>query len=371
MSATENARVRYAVVGLGNIAQVAILPAFEHARENSELAALVSSDDRKLAQLGEQYGVELRGHYDQLEDLIRRGDIHAVYIALPNTLHREHAERAARAGAHVLCETPMAVTERACTEMMRVAEEAGVKLMVAYRLHFEAANLATIELVRSGAIGEPRFVTAVLSHQVRPDNIRTRVDLGGGALYDLGLYCVNAARYLFRSEPTEAFGYQICGFDDRSRDVDDTTVGILRFPGNRVAQLSVSQGAAAVSELRVVGTNGDVRLEPAFDYRVPLTQYVTVDGKTSHRTFARRDQFAPEIVYFSRCILDGLEPEPSGAEGLADIRALQALVRSAKTCTPVEIAPVLKAKRPDKSLAMRKPPVKERPTVNAPPPSLK
>src|SRR5215216_1022460 len=142
-------RIRYAVVGLGHIAQVAVLPAFAHA-ENSELAALVSDDPEKLEKLGRRYKVKARFSYQQYEECLRSGSVDAVYIALPNHLHRPYAEQAARAGVHVLCEKPMAVTEEDCLSMIRVAEENGVKLMVAYRLHFEEANLKAIELVQGG-----------------------------------------------------------------------------------------------------------------------------------------------------------------------------------------------------------------------------
>src|SRR3954471_15451727 len=144
-------KVRYAVVGLGHIAQVAVLPAFAHA-ENSELAALVSDDPEKLDRLGRRYKVKARFSYDRYDECLRGGDIDAVYIALPNHLHRSYSERAARAGVHVLCEKPMAVTEADCLSMIRVAEENRVKLMIAYRLHFEEANLRVIDLVQQGKL---------------------------------------------------------------------------------------------------------------------------------------------------------------------------------------------------------------------------
>ena len=132
-------KVRYAVVGLGHIAQVAVLPAFAHA-QNSDLAALVSDDPEKLEKLSRRYGVKARFSYDQFEECLRSGVVDAVYITLPNHLHREYTERAARAGVHVLVEKPMAVTEEDCISMIRVARENEVKLMVAYRLHFEEAE---------------------------------------------------------------------------------------------------------------------------------------------------------------------------------------------------------------------------------------
>ena len=173
----ELGRVRYAVVGLGNVAQVAVLPAFAHATENCELVALVSSDREKLEKLGSQYDVPYGGSYDDLELVLETARVQAVYIALPNALHREAALRAARMGVHVLCEKPMAVTEEDCEAMMIGARDFGVKLMVAYRRHFEETNLRTIERIRAGEIGEPRLFSSVFSRQARRGDIRTRGDL--------------------------------------------------------------------------------------------------------------------------------------------------------------------------------------------------
>src|SRR5689334_18347759 len=143
-------KIRYAVVGLGHIAQRAVLPAFAHARSNSELSALVSSDDQKLRQLGRTYGVDVRGHYDDLERCLDGCD--AVYIATPNTEHAEYAVRAAHAGVHVLCEKPLATTDAECDRIIRACREAGVRIMTAYRLHFEPLTLEVLELIRNGRI---------------------------------------------------------------------------------------------------------------------------------------------------------------------------------------------------------------------------
>src|SRR5688500_1404841 len=143
-------QVRYAVVGLGHIAQVAVLPAFGNARRNSRLAALVSGDPVKRDALSRKYEVAKTCGYEQYDELLRSGEIDAVYIALPNSLHCDYAVRAAQAGVHVLCEKPMAVAAEECERMARAARERGVRLMVAYRLHFERANLEAAEIARSG-----------------------------------------------------------------------------------------------------------------------------------------------------------------------------------------------------------------------------
>jgi glucose-fructose oxidoreductase len=362
--------VRYAVVGLGHIAQVAVLPAFAHAAENSEVTALISDDPEKRQKLGRRYKVSELFDYGEYDDALRSGTFDAVYIALPNHLHREYAERAAEAGIHVLCEKPLAVTERDCEAMIYAAERNDVRLMTAYRLHFEEANLRAVELVQSGRLGEPRLFNSTFTLQVKDDDIRFNPrSEGGGVLYDIGIYCINAARYLFQDEPLSAFAVTASGDDPRFKAVEESVAAVLTFPGDRLATFAASFGAADVSSYRVVGSKGDLRMDPAYEYAGEITQTVTVNGRSRDRKFPRRDQFAPELVSFSECVLTGTEPEPSGREGLADVRVIRALYRSAETGRPVELAPFEKSVRPTPDQAIRKPGVRKPPLVNVESPS--
>jgi glucose-fructose oxidoreductase len=363
-------KVRYAVVGLGHIAQVAVLPAFAHA-QNSVISALVSDDSEKLEKLGRKYKVKARFSYDQYDECLRSGVADAVYIALPNHLHRDYSERAARAGVHVLCEKPMAVTEEDCLSMIRVAEENQVKLMIAYRLHFEEANLKAIDIVQSGRLGDPRLFDSVFTMMVKEGDIRLNPrELGGGTLYDIGVYCINAVRNLFGAEPMEVVAFSANKGDQRFLQCEETTSAILRFPGReRLASFTCSFGAADVSSYRVVGTKGELVMDPAYEYAGELKQRVTVDGRTRGRTFAKRDQFAPELVSFSECILSGAAPQPSGWEGLADVRVIRALYRSADTGQPVTLAPFSKDDRPSLDQELSRPPVRQPALVNTEAPS--
>jgi glucose-fructose oxidoreductase len=353
------------VVGLGHIAQIAVLPAFGNARRNSKLAALVSGDPVKLEELGRKYGVERRCSYDGYDALLKSGDIDAVYIALPNSMHCEYSVRAAEAGVHVLVEKPMAVTEEECERMARAARDARVKLMVAYRLHFERANLEAIEVARSGRIGEPRLFSSVFSMPVVPGNIRVKRSLGGGVLYDLGIYCINAARGLFREEPVEVRA----ACSGSIGEVEENVSCILRFPNERLAGFTCSFGAADVSEYRLVGTKGDLAVEPAYEYAVALQHRLTIDGEVKERRFAKRDQFAPELLYFSDCVLKNQDPEPSAEEGLADVRVIRALYRSAQAAGPVELPPFEKRERQSLEQEIRRPPIDKPQTVHTQAPS--
>ena len=223
-------KIRYAVVGLGHIAQVAMLPGFHHA-ENSELVALVSDDEKKRNDLKEKYGVEKTYTYAEFDQCLSSG-VDAVYVAVPNHLHKEYSVRAARAGVHVLCEKPMAVNEAECREMIQAAEQSNVKLMVAYRLHFEKGNLEAINLAQSGKLGELRYFTSEFSQQVADGNIRVGYppEQGGGPVFDMGVYCINAARYLFGEEPIEVLAASDSRSQERFSKTEEMTSFILRFP---------------------------------------------------------------------------------------------------------------------------------------------
>lgn len=365
-------RIRYAVIGQGYIAQGAMLPAFAHATRNSELAALISDDPVKLKELSRMYGVALLGGYDEYDDLTASGEIDAVYIALPNHLHHEYTLRAARAGVHVLCEKPMAVTAGECDRMTRACRKHGVKLMIAYRLHFEKANLTAVEIVKSGKLGDPRIFNSVFTMQVRDaDNIRLREEAGGGALYDIGVYCINAARYLFRDEPEEVLALTAGKDERRFREVDEMASVVMRFPGGRLATFTCSFGAVRGSAYEVIGSRGRLHVEPAFGLAEDLKHIVTVDGKTRERVFPQRDQFAPQLIYFSDCILNDREPEPSGQEGEVDVRIIEAIYKSSKTGRVVVLPRLHKTTRPTIGQEISRPAVDKPRLVHAAGPSGK
>jgi glucose-fructose oxidoreductase len=355
----------YAVVGLGYIAQAAVLPAFAHAR-NSELVALVSDDPVKLDKLGRKYRIERRVHYDQYDGLLRSGEIDAVFIALPNSMHADFTIRAAQAGVHVLCEKPMATTSSECLAMIDAADKGDVKLMIGYRLHFEAGNLDAIGVVRSGRLGEPRIFTSEFTMQVDDDeNIRLEAELGGGPIWDIGIYCINAARYLFRSEPSEVFAMLERNAEGRFSEVEEMATASLRFPDDRLASFTCSFGASDASSYRVIGTRGSLRVEPAYGHAVEVTHHMTLRGRTRHKTYPKRDQFAPELVHFSDCIRSDRTPATSGSEGLNDVRIIETLYESARLGRPLALSLDEPDQRPGPREEIRRPPVAKQPLVHA------
>jgi glucose-fructose oxidoreductase len=279
-------------------------------------------------ELGKKYGVDRLHTYEEYDECLASGGIDAVYIALPNSMHADYTIRAARAGVHVLCEKPLAVTVKECLRMIRES-----------------------------------------SMQVNQGNIRTRPEMGGGTLHDLGIYCINAARYLFRAEPEEVFALSTMGTDQRFAGVDEMTSALLRFPGGRLASFTSSFGAADTSSYRVVGEKGDLLVEPAYEYAEHLKHRLTIGNKVREKTFELRDQFAPELLYFADCIRENREPEPSGKEGLLDVRVIEALQRSAERGRPIRLSGNGADKeRPSLRQEMRKPPVEEKEAERVEPP---
>jgi len=272
-------------------------------------------------------------------------------------LHREYSVRAAQAGVHVLCEKPMAVTEEECRAMIDAAEQARVKLMIAYRLHFEAGNLEAIRLAQSGELGNVRIFTSDFAQQVTEDNIRVTesTDRGGGPVYDMGVYCINAARYLFRDEPTELFATTFNNGEKRFSKVEEMTSVVMRFPNERSATFTCSFGATDLSRYTLIGTEGLLVSDPAYEYAEPIKHRLTIGEKTKTTTFPKRDQFAAEIEYFSDCILQDKEPETSGLEGLADVRIVQKIYESAKAKQVVEVPELPQKERPGKHQEIHRP----------------
>ena len=359
--------LRFAVIGLGHIAQAAVLPAFRHARPYVELAALVSGTKAKLKKLGKRYQVEHLASYADADKLFDSGFVDAVYIATPNTEHTEWVIRAAEAGLQVLCEKPLATSVRDCERMIDACERNNVKLMTAYRLHFERCNLEVAELVRSKRIGKARYFDSQFSMQVKPGNIRTQSELGGGPEWDIGIYCQNAARYVFADEPTQVWATASDSSDPRFAEIPETVHVILKFPGERIANFICSFGAADRSRYEVVGTRGSVVVEPAYEYAEGLGYELTIGEKKKRKKFAKSDQFAAELVYFARCVSRDVRPEPSGKEGLIDVAIIKAIHESIESGQWVELKGTPhKQKRPTLRQEIRRPAVpREPPMVQA------
>jgi predicted dehydrogenase len=360
---TKSAPLRFAVVGLGHIAQAAVLPAFRHARPHAELAALVSDTPAKLKALGKRYKVPHLASYDEADELFTSGVIDAAYIAVPNTLHAEWTIRAANAGLHVLCEKPLAATTYDCERMIEVCARNSVQLMTAYRLHFERCNLEVAELVRRKKLGEARYFDAQFSMQVKAGNIRTQSELAGGPVWDIGIYCINAARMVFADEPTAVWATATTTSDPRFAEIPESVHAVLRFPGERLANLICSFGAADRARYEVVGTKGSISVDPAFEYAEGLGYELRIGETRRRKAFAKSDQFAPELIHFAKSVRARRAPEPSGKEGLIDVAIIQAIHRAVDSGRWQELAIPERQRRPSMSQEIRRPAVPREPAL--------
>ena len=333
--------VGYAVVGLGRLAVNQVLPALAKCKR-SRLAGLVSGRREKALHLAKVHGLDPRHiySYDDYDRLASDPTIDAVYVALPNSMHAEYTIRALEAGKHVLCEKPMANTPAECERMIAAARAAGRKLMIAYRLRYEPYNQALIKLAQDPSeLGPTRIILADAGFNIGdPAQWRLRRAMaGGGSLMDIGIYALQAARYLAGEEPTEvnAMMHSTPG-DPRFVEVEESVTFQLRFPGGILANCTSSYGAG-LNRFRVVKPEGWAELEPALNYS-GLRMRVQRQGALEERGHRVVDHFAEEMDHFSECLLDGKEPLTPGEEGLRDLRIMMAIYEAARRGGPVRLA---------------------------------
>jgi glucose-fructose oxidoreductase len=257
--------------------------------------------------------------------------------------------------------------------MIAAMREARRKLMIAYRLHFEKSNLESIAAGESKKLGKLRFFSSDFGQQIVGSNVRLTEPIrkGGGPVFDMGIYCINAARYLFRAEPIEVWATSASTSEARFRNAEEMTAVTIRFPGERLATFTASFGSADVGRYTLVGTKGVLTADPGYEYAEGLELQIKVGKKTEKRQYPKRDQFAAEISYFSECILKNREPEPSGQEGLADIRVIEGIYKAAKSGRVVKLSAFDKTKRPSLRQEIRKQPHGKPETVDVIPPSGK
>jgi len=351
-------KVRYAVVAGGQISQQAFMPGVARTN-NSELTALVTGDPVKADKLAKLYGIKA-WTYDQYAELLASGEIDAVYVATPNFLHMQYAVPALEAGIHVLLEKPMASSVAEAEAILAAQQTRGAKLMIAYRLHHEPGTVEMITRARDNAFGELRSFVSTFAQNVAEANSRGHNGYWGGPVPDMGTYPLNAVRNLFGLEPIEvhAVGTKT---PDRGFNFHDTVAVTLRFPGERVAQFTVSYATAPSEFFDLVGTKASIHASPSFMFG-PTTgiRYVekTSEGSKEHK-FDPVEQFGNETQYFSDCILNETHPEADGEEGLLDMRVLAAIEQSLDTGETVTLAPMTRSRHvaPDQALKLK--PAKE------------
>ena len=343
---TSEKKVRYAIVGAGDIAQEDMMPGVEHTG-NSVITALVTSDPRKAEELSAKYELEATFSYEEFDKAIHSGTFDAIYLATPNWRHAEFIVPALEAGIHVLTEKPLEVSTEKCQQILAAEKSSTAKLMVAYRLHSEPATLDTIAKVRSGELGTVHLFASTFAQSVDPTNHRGHSGKLAGPVLDMGPYPVNAARYIFEDEPTEVVSavgsfHPASGLD---QDFADTVAVTLRFPGEKLAQFNLSYFGNPTNSFIAIGEKGSVMLDPAYMFGKSLEQTVSIGEKKSKESFKNTDHFGGEMKYFSDCILNDVSPEPDGEEGFADVRVLEGILEALEAGKSVPLKPFTRTKR--------------------------
>jgi predicted dehydrogenase len=325
-------KIGYAVIGLGRIAGH-FLPA-ANATTNSQITALVSGHRDKADRIAAQYNVPSGSiySYENFDEIAANKAVEAVYIALPNSMHAEYTIRAAKAGKHVLCEKPMATSVSDCEKMIAACKAANVKLMIAYRCHYEPTNLKAIRMIREGALGQVQAIESPFGFDISPGEWRlSKAMAGGGPLFDVGIYALNACRYLTGEEPVAISAYaSTIDHDGRFKEVEENVAWTMRFPSGIVASCTTTYGANMAGYFRVYGSKGWLEVDNAFVYE-GLRLRADYQGTQIDELNPARDpsQFQAEAEHFSHCVQTNQQPQTPGEEGLKDMQYISQIYKSA------------------------------------------
>ena len=338
-------RVGFAIVGLGRLSLDQLLPAMAKSKYCKPVA-LVSGSRDKAQKVAAQYGIHPEAIYDYVDydRIATNPDVQVIYIVLPNSMHREYVERGARAGKHILCEKPMATSASDCERMIAACKAANVKLMIAYRQQYEPMNRELGRMVRKGQLGKLRSILATnTQNQGDPGQWRQKLALaGGGCLPDVGIYCLNAARFLSGEEPVEVSGMIFQPKDDpRFKEVEATCSFTLRFPSGLIASCSTGYAGHRSQLLRLEGSDAWGELNPAFAYNGLQLRSSRLVGKQEVEMVPKieaKDQFAEEMDHMALCVMNNTQTHTPGEEGLQDQRLMEAIYQSAKSGRAVKVA---------------------------------
>jgi len=336
-------RIGYAVIGLGFISEISVLPAFRHSKK-CKLVALASHDQKRAQQLGKKFGIDPKAcySYENYDQCLSHPGVDAVFIASVNGAHADQTTRAAAAGKHVLCEKPLANTVTECRRMVEACEQNGVYLMTAYRKYFEPGSVALKKLITGGKLGRLRHMFSSYTEFVDPLKAKrwqlNRKLAGGGSLMDIGIYCVNTMRWLAGTDPLEATARSWTDDPKRFGEVEDSIAFRLTHPEGLVCQGTSSYSSRAASFVQVHGEKGWAALNPAFAFEEERRLFGKIQGRWFEQEFKVMDEFVLELDHFADCIRRERDPKPDGMEGLRDIATIQAIYQSARENRTVTIA---------------------------------
>jgi predicted dehydrogenase len=331
----ETRRLGIALLGLGEYSDEELAPAL-NATNHCQLVAIISDDQEKMEDWRKKYGLNEKNcyTYDQFDDIKDNDEIDIVYVVLPNAMHDEYVIRAARAGKHVICEKPLATEVDACQRMIDACREAGVKLSVGYRLHFDPYNLEMMRLGQDKVYGPVKKITAHNSMKLEDAN-QWRLDYeraGGGPLMNNGVYCVQAALYVSGELPIAVNASFLPKTDpEKFAEVEEGIRWTMEFPSGAIAHCETSYSKDE-NLLRAEAENGWFELNPAYEYEGLKGR--TIEGPIQ---FAAINQQAAQMDDFALCIRENRESRVSGEMGLRDVEIMIAIYESAKTGKRIEL----------------------------------
>jgi predicted dehydrogenase len=320
-------KIRWGVLGYARIARVSVIPAIVRSA-NSEFFALASRDPGKLVEARAQQ--PLPRAYESYDDLLRDPRIDAVYIPLPNSLHREWTLKAAAHGKHVLCEKPIALNAAECREMIAACAARKVNLMEAFMYRYTDRIRQVQAVLRSGALGEIKFVSACFRFPLaNPGSIKLKPELGGGALYDVGCYPVNFAGLVAdhalappgAASPPLAVPHTVRATAHRVDGIDVITSALLQYPGGLIASLHCGFNAQKVVGAEIVGTEGVLQVPETF-FDAPGSLILIRGEERRELPVAASDRYRSEVEDFAAAILEGRPPQGSLAESLRNMEVL-------------------------------------------------
>ena len=334
---TPGRKIGFALCGLGNLSTHQLGPALQKT-QFCQLTGIVTGHSYKAEQWKAQYGIPAKNvyDYDNMEDMANNPDIDVVYVVTPNGLHAEHTIKAARAGKHVLCEKPMEVSVEKCQQMIDECQKAGKKLAIGYRLHFEPNNLECVRLARDKVFGDLKLIEAGFGGRMgNPNAWRFNKKLaGGGCLMDMGIYALQATRYLSGEEPVEVSGITTVTDPERFKEIEESIVWELKFPSGLIANCASTYNFFGMQRFTAYGGDGWFELNPAFNYRG--IRGSRSDGQAIE--FPQIDQFAAEMDDFAQCILENRPTRVPGEEGLRDVKIMMAIYEAARSGRTVSLA---------------------------------
>jgi predicted dehydrogenase len=306
----------------------------------SQITGLVSGHRDKAERIAAQYGVPASSiySYEDMDRMRENKAIDAVYVALPNSMHAEYTIRSAKAGKHVICEKPMCVSVGEAEAMIAACKAANVKLMIAYRLHYEPTTLKAIKMIQDGVLGKVQAIDSSNGFNIAAGEWRATKALGGGGpLMDVGIYSLNAARYLTGEEPEKFTAVaSTIDHDGRFDTVEENTAWTMRFPSGILASCVTTYGASMQSYYKVFGTKGWMEVG-SFGYQgIRLQASYTAGGRGTptanvDETNPELDpkQFERQADHFTECILENKTPKTPGEEGLRDMQHIQSIYKAA------------------------------------------